>query len=461
MGDPVHVKLILLMAAVFSMLLFERAAILLATRSRRGCDWIRNHRLLHPNTISFIRMPMGIVSVLIWGQGFQATALLWFAAWMITDLTDGTIARACGLETESGKWLDPFSDKCMYFPPLIYFVARGELSAAWIILLLLLDTAGQASRLFAKKKAANSFGKAKTAFITILLALAALHGMVLLDFIRPEILYVLTLSCTVLAFLSLYCKVIPDIWYANSLTMANFLCGIGAIWQVVAGHPVRAFVLVFLGQFFDLFDGRLARKFGSTRYGAAFDDIADGTSFGLAIGFVILSELGGGFTDTGKPLDWNAISPVGWGVAVLYVICVIYRLIRFLMPTIKVGPGIFQGFPSPAGAVLAGSAAMLFDEWKALGLALILVASFLMISNIRYRHFGQRIWPSLPNMMKLLLFVFFLALANTGVADKNYKFSFCLVCFTMVLVYAVFGIEWRPDATESHHDDGKTGSAAV
>lgn len=440
-------KLTLLISAVLGMLLVERLTIILATRSPRGCAWIRGCRLLHPNTISFIRMPMGVISVLLWHFGSPDAAMLWFAGWMITDLTDGTIARNCGLETPSGKWLDPLSDKCMYVPPLLYFSLSGPkplLSLSWVVALIGIDLLGQASRLFSKKKAANSFGKAKTALITILLSLVALQGMGLQAFMHHRVLLILTMSCTVLAFLSLYCKVIPDNWYANSLTLANFLCGAGAICQVATGHPVRAFVLVFLGQFFDLFDGRMARKFGSTRYGAIYDDIADGTSFGLAIGVLILSELGGGFVKPGHLLNWGAITPAGWVVAVSYVVCVVYRLIRFLKPSVQLAPGIFQGFPSPAGAMLAGAAALFFaDKSKWAGMGFVVAAAVVMISSIRYRHFGQKIWPSLPNPARLLVFVFFLLLANVGMVDRDYRDAFSIVCFAMSLVYAALGVEWK------------------
>ena len=416
-----------LVALVLLMLLVERVGITRLTGTPAGREWVLRHRLLHPNSISLVRIPMGLLSIGFWHIGWQVTAVLWFAAWMITDLTDGTIARACNLQTESGKWLDPLSDKCMYFPPLLYFAWTGVLPASWVALLLVTDALGQASRLVVRKKAANSFGKAKTAFITILITITALDKIGNLPFVTDRLLELITFSCALLAFLSLYCKAIPDIWYANSLTLANFLCGLGAIWQILQAHPMRGFVLVFMGQFFDLFDGRMARKFGSTRYGAVFDDIADGTSFGLAIGFLIYHELGD---------DWIA------GIlAAAYIVCVIYRLIRFMWPTVKLGPGLFQGMPSPAGAMLAGSAALLFSDFRWVGLAFVVASAGLMISSIRYRHFGQKIWPNLPNSVRLLCFVFLMSLANIGIADKDYSAAFSIFCFATVLSYAVLGLD--------------------
>jgi CDP-diacylglycerol--serine O-phosphatidyltransferase len=432
---------------IVAALLAERLGIGWLTSSAAGRAWIVRHRLFHPNSISYLRFPMGAVAVMFWMMGAPIAGLLWFAGWMITDLTDGTIARTCHLETESGKWLDPLSDKAMYFPPLLYFAWLGVLPVLWVMAFLCLDAFGQASRLLVKKKAANSFGKAKTALVTVLLFVVALQGMGELSFLGMRLVYLLTVSCTLLAFLSVYCKVIPDFWYANSFSVANLLCGVGALWQAHTGHPVRAFVLVFIGQLFDLFDGRLARKFGSTPHGALFDDVADGTSFGLAISYLIWCQFG----------DEHKI--MGLLVAAMYLLCVFYRLIRFLKPTMVLPPGIFQGLPSPAGAMLSGAAALALADRPELGMGVVLLSSYLMISNTPYRHFGQRIWPGLPNFGKLLAFVVVMILINLAVTQHNAAQAFNLISLLFALAYVVFGVDvagWRHGYAAS---PGRTASA--
>ena len=416
---------------VVAVLLLERLTITLLLRSPKRQRWIRAHPLFHPNTISLIRIPMGVVSVLLWLAGMKVAAILWFSVWMLTDLTDGTIARSCDLTTERGKWLDPLSDKCMYFPTLILLAVLHVLPAFWVVLLLITDTVGQSSRLFTKKKAANYFGKAKTALITVLLALAGLQQIHELWFMSRNFVDLLTISSVILAFLSFYCKLIPDAWYANSLTLANFTCGLVAIWYIARGHPLRGFILIFMGQFFDLFDGRLAKIFGSTRHGPVFDDFADGTSFGLAIGFLILHEL-----------RMDSVPLLGHGLATLYFACVVFRLYRFLHPAVPLPKGIFSGLPSPAGAMLAGSAVLLFGEnLPAIAALTVLGTSALMVSTIRYRHFGYRIWPGLPNSIKLMSFVVLLVFVNITIADKDYKGSFTIFCFAMASIYVLYGTE--------------------
>jgi len=425
-----------LAAIVVAGLLVERVTVSRLTRSIRGREWIRRTPLLHPNGISLMRMPMGALCVWMAHQGWWEGATLFFAFWMISDLTDGTIARNCDLGTESGTWLDPLSDKFMYFPALAYCAFPGHvrfpLPWAWVTAFLLIDAFGQASRLFTRKKAANYFGKAKTAFVIIVLACTGLDQVEHLWFMSEGFVERVMVSCTLLGFMSVYCRLIPDKWYANNLTLANFLCGVAALWSVQAGHPLRAFVLVFLGQFFDLFDGRLARIFGSTRYGAMFDDIADGTSFGVAIGYLILAQLRGGLPD-GAAISAGA----------LYVGCVVYRLYRFLRPTVELGPGIFQGIPSPAGAMLAGSSVLLFGQrlpW--LALVLVVAASGLMVSNLRYRHFARRIWPVLPRTVKLLVCVVLLTFVDVALSHKQlYTMGFSLLCFVLAITYVVYGLD--------------------
>jgi CDP-diacylglycerol--serine O-phosphatidyltransferase len=416
----------LLACAILLLLAAERLGITRLTGTPAGREWVRNHRLLHPNAISLLRMPMGVVSILFWLAGWNVLAVLWFAFWMITDLTDGTIARNCDLVTESGKWMDPLSDKCLYFPPLIYFAWQGRLPLEWVAAVIVIDSIGQASRLLAAKKAANSFGKTKTALITILLLLTTVERMSDLPMLSDKFLSLLTISCAFLAFLSVYCKIVPDLWYANSLTLANFLCGIGAIWLILLrGQLAFGFMLVFVGQFFDLFDGRLARRFGSTRHGAVFDDIADGTSFGFAIGALILRAI--------EPF------PLAVALAVLHTACVIYRLWRFLRDRSEMPRGVFRGLPSPAGALLAGSSVLVFRQMQPAAWILVVISSGLMISRLPYRHFAQRIWPELPNILKIAGFIMILLFVNHRLTNRNLSGTLELMCFVLAILYVLLG----------------------
>jgi phosphatidylserine synthase len=99
--------------------------------------------------------------------------------------------------------------------------------------------------------------------------------------------------------------------------------------------------------------------------------------------------------------------------------------------------------PSPAGAMLAGAAVLSFAEAsRGLATALVVLTCVLMVSNLRYRHFGRVMWPSLPNSIKVVGFVLFLIFVNQSLAADN-RFTFTLLCFLMAAAYALVGLEWR------------------
>jgi phosphatidylglycerophosphate synthase len=66
---------------------------------------------------------------------------------VVSDAVDGIIARNCNLETSTGKWLDPLSDKLVYFIPLLYFGYLGSISLLGVIIFIVIDTFGQFSRI--------------------------------------------------------------------------------------------------------------------------------------------------------------------------------------------------------------------------------------------------------------------------------------------------------------------------
>ena len=433
-------------AIIISALILERITINALCRNAKSREFIKHCIFMHPNAISIMRIPQGLISMIFAYYGHWGAATMWFAFWMISDLTDGTIARHCQLETETGKWLDPLSDKCMNFPALLFFCFSSQVSvkleAIPALIYIAIDIFGQASRLFVRKKAANLFGKGKTAMITILLAGLALNQIDSLSIMTPRVANVLMYACIILAALSCYCKIVPDNWYANTLTLANFVCGIVGIYHASQHHYILSLVFVFIGQFFDLYDGRLARKFGSTKRGALFDDIADATSFGLAIGMIIFNGLRYG--ESGRTI---INTPVAAIITLFYLACLIYRLYRFIKPTKSMPKGIFQGMPSPAGAMLAGSALLAAHEIDLTAAyitaaIIVIAASSLMISNVPYSHFGQTIWTYWPRFAKMIFFIFVIIITVFAIALKHYRASFIWICFGFALFYVFYGIQF-------------------
>lgn len=445
-------KLLTIVLIVIGFIIAERVIFLNLTRRPKGIAWIRAHKWIHPNPICIYRIPMGFATVLLWPY-FPEVAGVLCAFWMLTDMTDGTIARGCDLGTTTGEWLDPLSDKFMYIPVLFLFTfMHPENHAAYagtdfstyktlaltpVIIFTIIDVVGQLSRVFIQKKAANSFGKAKTTVVCTLLIFIALKYVSFEAFMSIPLISKINMdylmwACVILSFLSFYCKIVPANWYANSLTFMNFVCGATAIPVALMADDgiVKAFILIFIGQFFDLLDGRTARKFGSTLRGALFDDLADGTSFGLAIATILFVTL--------KPLG----TAVALTLSILYTAAVFYRLYQFLKNKDVNPQGIFIGLPSPAGAMLAGSSAILFSGSAVAVAVITLFSSWIMISKIRYKHFGQKIWNHLPNGIKLTLFAIVLIyITILFKAQNQMSDAFAFFCFSMICLFMIFGIE--------------------
>jgi CDP-diacylglycerol--serine O-phosphatidyltransferase len=424
--QPIFLEILL---PVLLMVAAERFAVYRFLRTPAQVAWVRRHRILWPNSISRLRYPMGFLAVGVMHLGWPKAAFLFFAFWMITDITDGDIARRCGLSTERGETIDPFSDKLMYTPVLLYFAWQGLLTPWLVGLFLVFDFAGQLSRRFISRKAANLFGKAKTFLVVVLLSITAItwiyggtHDLSgLARTIRPLLAF-----CTGLAFCSLAFKVIPNYWYANILSLMNLLCGLGGIWVILAGGPpVYAFGLVFLGQFLDLFDGRAAEKWGSTPRGEIFDDVADGTSFGLTVGLIVAVSF----------QDWR----VGAIFGLTHAGATAYRLVRFVVEKRKAGiaGGVktFSGMPSPGGALLAGSACLLFESelWQGL---LVAATALAMVSRIPYLHFGRAALPHIPKVARVLFLALFLFLLAQGVRRDDYVAPLVIV-FVAAVGYLV------------------------
>lgn len=209
----------------------------------------------------------------------------------------------------------------------------------------------------------------------------------------------------------------------NLFTAGNMLCGFKAMLCCIdgkfgphAGDEQMAFadyrmaVYFILGAcVFDMFDGAVARASKrESLFGAEFDSIADTVSFGVApsllVYFLILkpSQDSGGFIN-------GLMEDFGWLFGFVYLLCVGVRLARFNVITNPLVPGSdkrkstgeFMGLPSPAGAGMTASLVLLLTNGgakvlflKPLLLPLMLLISYIMVSNIPYPSLKHINWKT-------------------------------------------------------------------
>lgn len=153
----------------------------------------------------------------------------------------------------------------------------------------------------------------------------------------------------------------------NLFTTLNFLCGCFAVYLAFKNLFEAAFLMVFIGAFFDLFDGFFARLLKvESQFGLQFDSMADLITSGLAPGVVMYKlflEIGIREIDLSFILLRNefifSFSP--------------YALIGFL---VSLGAGIrlaqfnidsdqqyeFKGLPAPANALFIVALPLLIEH---------------------------------------------------------------------------------------------------
>ncbi|MFE7134044.1 CDP-diacylglycerol--serine O-phosphatidyltransferase [Streptomyces sp. NPDC057638] len=176
---------------------------------------------------------------------------------------------------------------------------------------------------------------------------------------------------------------------ADTLTLGNATCGFMAVYFTTTGiliphltgseevgmarhSAATAVILMLLAAIFDLFDGLVARKLRSSPMGAELDNLSDLISFGLAPAYFVLVY--------GMVAD-DAHQKVSAVAAIVVLLAVVLRLARFSCVTMK--DGMFQGMPSPFGALTVVSIVLLGLPFIPTLLAIIGTA-WLMVSRVEY-----------------------------------------------------------------------------
>jgi CDP-diacylglycerol--serine O-phosphatidyltransferase len=239
----------------------------------------------------------------------------------------------------------------------------------------------------------------------------------------------------------------------NLITLANAFCGMLALAKAIdalaySGSDDSVFyrkletacLLVFLGMIFDLLDGFVARLTRSTsEFGAQLDSYADALTFGVTPALLakVLIE------HEGPLIGWPGNPRVHFLAAAAFALMAILRLVRFNLdsdPQVKQQHSIFYGLPSPGAAGAVASTIWLYlvlkrpeletsdgtptpfgrlmgwmqgVDWRpfldlvpALLVAMLPVLGLLMVSKVRYAHFGRLLTRDRSTFLTLVALVF-------------------------------------------------------
>ncbi len=154
----------------------------------------------------------------------------------------------------------------------------------------------------------------------------------------------------------------------NLITALNILCGSIAVLFAVSGDLILASLFVFLGIFFDFFDGLAARLLNAqSEIGLQMDSLADVVTSGLAPAVVMFQLMNMAFVGRMQNLP-ELFSSEGWNIGansyfpllgLLIVVASAYRLAKFNVDTRQTSG--FIGLPTPANALLVLSLPLILE----------------------------------------------------------------------------------------------------
>jgi CDP-diacylglycerol--serine O-phosphatidyltransferase len=166
----------------------------------------------------------------------------------------------------------------------------------------------------------------------------------------------------------------------NLLTSMSLFAGFYSIVATIDRKFIYAAVAIFASGLFDILDGTVARKTGSSsRFGVEYDSISDVIAFGVAPGLLAYMWALKGY------------GRFGWLAAFLYVACGALRLARYNVQVDTIQKKQFLGLPIPMAAWTIAASVLFFTEFDiAVGIQkifmpiLVYALAFLMVSAVRY-----------------------------------------------------------------------------
>lgn len=219
----------------------------------------------------------------------------------------------------------------------------------------------------------------------------------------------------------------------NLITLLNVFCGCIATVFAVLNQLELAAIFVFLGIFFDFFDGLAARALNvKSELGLQLDSLADVITSGLVPGIVMFQLLGMSMTG-----GWNAGDMFGYhqseyGLSILFnplpllgfliTLASAYRLAKFNIDENQTSS--FIGLPTPANALLILSLPLILlyqnndvlngiilNQWFLIGVTLL--STYLLNAKIPLFALKFENWGFKDNALRYIFIIISLVLLVT------------------------------------------------
>jgi CDP-diacylglycerol---serine O-phosphatidyltransferase len=200
-------------------------------------------------------------------------------------------------------------------------------------------------------------------------------------------------------------------------------------------------LFIFAAAVIDFLDGFLARLFkASSAMGEQLDSLSDVVSFGVAPGMIFYQLLRRSLAQDQDAMD---ISFLALLPAFIFTCAAAWRLAKFNISTNQ--SDSFRGIPSPAAGLVVASFPLiiwygyfgldrfLINQWVLYGLILLL--SWLMVSNFRFMAMKFKNWSFADNKLKYILVIL------SAVAIFTLEWLAVPVIFLLYIILSVFSKE--------------------
>ncbi len=213
----------------------------------------------------------------------------------------------------------------------------------------------------------------------------------------------------------------------------NLFCGFVAIKSAFVDNKLEtAGWFIVLGGVFDVLDGLMARlTHSSSEFGVELDSLADVVTFGVGPSAIVYK------------LYFYQFGGLGLLLAALPAICGALRLARFNVQLVGFDKDFFKGLPIPSSALLIVSYVTFYylhpdpkfskEAYDIVLFALVIGASLLMVSNIKYESIPKVSKKSiLANPLRYAIYLAALILTITTRGSAIFPFFVLFILYGIV-----------------------------
>lgn len=224
----------------------------------------------------------------------------------------------------------------------------------------------------------------------------------------------------------------------NMFTAMNMFSGFLSIIFAAQGSFIEASWLIIIAAVFDVLDGAMARLTNScSEIGVELDSLSDAISFGTAPAFLIYSAY---FQH--NPAYSGNMASFAIIISSLLMISGGFRLARFNVQLTGFDKAFFKGLPIPSSGIAIASFILayydketLFGPLNIFVIPLILVLSYLMVSNIRYESAPM---PTLKGIKEKPFFAVILCLSLVMLFFSKSVYAALFFFFIFMILAGIF-----------------------